>query len=155
MSWTEDWLWPKVDLRRRAQNAIDEGFYAAAFLGGFKFVFGLIFLLAQFSEAVFVGLVSAAIFGGLAFGIYKRSRFCALAALIFFLAQRFLLGTELGVPNLLYTTFFSLLFVNGIRGAFAYRRFGPPANAPSVEESFRAMAKAVPAEEPRAKETES
>ncbi|MBS1840697.1 MAG: hypothetical protein JSS69_02280 [Acidobacteria bacterium] len=142
MSWTEDWLWPKVDIRRKAQNAIDEGFWAAAFWAGFK---GVLALIALLSPAEGFGLtigISAAVYASLAFGIRRRSRIVAVFALIIFIAERLLLGAAMALPNLTLLAFGSLLFANGVRGTFAYHKFPPlPANIPSVEQSFRAMSK--------------
>jgi hypothetical protein len=148
MSWTQDWLWPKVDIRRKAQNAIDEGFWAAAFWSGFKAAMALVVWLSPAEGFALVGGIGAVVYAGLAIGIRRRSRIVAVLALLIFIAERLFIGTSMGVPSLTILAFGSLLLMNGIRGTFAYHRFPPlPADIPSVEQSFRAMANTVPSNE--------
>jgi hypothetical protein len=153
VSWTEDWLWPKVTLRRQAQNAIDEGFWAAAFWSGAKAAVTLIEALRSLDESELVGLFLAGLFAALAFGIHRRSRVAAVSALSFFLVARIFLGTP-AIPWMVL--FLSLLFLNGIRGTFAYHRIPPlAAGLPTVEQSFQAVAKAAPPRETQGEGTKS
>lgn len=140
MSWTEDWLWPKVDLRRKAQNAIEEGFWAACFVSVFAALFALIGFLRDSRFFDVVQLSLALLFGALGFGIRRRSRIAAICALALYILQKTLFGGPFG-PFQVISLLFVLAFLNCIRGAFAYHKFPPlPANIPSVEQSFRAMA---------------
>ncbi|HWY43362.1 MAG TPA: hypothetical protein VNX66_07695 [Candidatus Sulfotelmatobacter sp.] len=144
MSWTEDWLWPKVDIRRKAQNAIEEGFWAASFVAVFAAVWALIGFLRDSRFFDVDQLSFAVLFAALAFGIRRRSRIAAICALCLYVFQRILFWGGIG-PYQAVSFLFVLAFMNCIRGTFAYHRFPPlPANIPSVEQSFRAIAKAVP-----------
>ncbi|HWZ99758.1 MAG TPA: hypothetical protein VN025_18520 [Candidatus Dormibacteraeota bacterium] len=149
MSWTEDWLWPKVDLRRKAQKAIEEGFWAASFVAVFAAVLALIGFLRDSRFFDVVQLSLAVLFGALAFGIRRRSRTAAICALSLYIFQRILFWGPIG-PFQAISLLFVLAFANCIRGTFAYQRFSPlPANIPSVEQSFRAMANTAPSSESR------
>lgn len=145
MSWTEDWLWPKVDLRRRAQNAIEEGFWVACFLSFLYAMWALIGVLRDATINDIEQFGVAALFAALAFGIRRRSRVAAISALILYVLARVAQGWASLSPFQVVSFLFILAFVNCIRGAFAYRKFPAiSANTPSVAESFSAMAAAKP-----------
>lgn len=113
-----------------------------AFWSGFKAALALVALLSPVEGVALAVGISAAVYGGLAFGIRRRSRVVAILALIVFIAERLLLGTAMAFPNLTLLAFGSLLLVNGVRGTLAYHKFPPlPANIPTVEQSFQAFAK--------------
>ena len=150
MSWIEDWLWTKVDLRRRAQNAIEEDFWVACFLSFACAMGALIGVLRDATISDFEQFGVAVLFAVLAFGIRRRSRAAAISALILYVLLRVAQGWTSLSPFQIISFLFVLALVNCIRGTFAYHRFGsPPANVPSVEQSFRAMSQTAPPEEPR------
>ena len=88
MSWFDDWVWLKVDGRRRAQNAIEEGFWAAIFVSGMTALLLLITALKDPEQFAVDEALMVVIFGCIAFGIRRRSRAAALAALILFILGR-------------------------------------------------------------------
>jgi len=142
MSWTEDWIWPKVDLRRKAQNTIEEGFWAACFVAVFAAAFALISVLRDAGSVDFYQPGVAVLFAGLAFGIRRRSRFAAICALCLYVLQRIVFWAPGFGPYQALSLLFVLAFVNCVRGTFAYHRLPPlPPNIPSVEQSFQAFAK--------------
>ena len=61
---------------------------------------------------------------GLAFGIYMKSRVCAVIMLIYFIASKIILMVEAGQPSgLLMTLAFGYLYAQGVFGTFAYHAF--------------------------------
>jgi|ERR1041385_64385 hypothetical protein len=148
MSWIDDWVWLRVDSRRRAQNAIEEGFWAATFVCGMTAVFLLINVLKD-TEQLAVGEVLAVVaFAFIAFGVRRRSRAAALAALILYVLDRVYALVSGVHGNLILPVLITLAFLNAVRGTLAYHRFPPlPANLPSVEQSFKAMGNPSPKSE--------
>ena len=139
----EQW-WPEIRDLESARKAAIQGF-AGAFL---QAVTSLAFAAWTAFKASFFGvnmatfLVAAAIFGAIAIGIFRLSRVAAVAGLVFFLPEPiwWLLHdhsvTDI-VRTLMITIAFELLFINGVRGAFAYRRFmvlEPRAGAPRLNQ---------------------
>lgn len=69
-------------------------------------------------------LLDVALIFGLAFGIYKKSRACAVLMLLYFVASKILLMVEAGKPSgLLMALIFAYCFWQGVAGTFAYHRF--------------------------------
>lgn len=68
-------------------------------------------------------LLDVALVFGLAFGIYKKSRTCAVLMLVYFIAAKILIMMETGK---LHGSIMSLVFIyfywQGISGTFAYHR---------------------------------
>jgi hypothetical protein len=124
-------------LRARVKAAI-QGF-AAAIL---NVVIGLAFAAWAAFKAFFFGLnaaallIAAVIFGAIAIGIWRLSQVAAVAGLVLFLPEViwWLLNdhsvTDI-VRTLISAIVFGLLFVNGIRGTFAYRRLWPGSRMPA------------------------
>jgi len=69
-----------------------------AFWSGFKAALALVALLSPVEGVALAVGISAAVYGGLAFGIRRRSRVVAILALIVFIAERLLLGTAMAFP---------------------------------------------------------
>ncbi len=140
MSWIDDWVWLRVDSRRRAQNAIEEGFWAATFVSGITALFLLITVLKDPDQLTVGEVLGVFVFAVIAFGIRRRSRAAALAAPILFVLGR-IYAVVSGAPwYLLISVLITLAFLNAVRGTLAYHSFPTlPANLPSVEDSFKAM----------------
>lgn len=68
-------------------------------------------------------LLDVALAFGLAYGIHRRSRTCAVAMLVYFIASKIILAIELrqvsGLPLALLIGYF---LVQGVSGTFAYHR---------------------------------
>jgi len=140
MSWIDDWVWLKVDSRRRAQNAIEEGFWAAIFVSAMTAVYLLINALKDPEQVTLGELLGIVLFGSLALGIRYRSRAAALAALILYVLDRVYAISSGAHGNLVLPLLITLTFLNAVRGTLAYHSFPPlPANLPGVEQSFKAM----------------
>jgi len=68
-------------------------------------------------------LVDVALIVGLAFGIYKRSRVCAVTMLVYFVASKILIMVQTEKPTgLVLGLIFGYFFWQGIRGTFAYHK---------------------------------
>lgn len=63
---------------------------------------------------------------GLAFGIYKKNRACAVIIFIYFLLSKAIMFTRLTLPSIISSTFVGLIFAyyyyQGIVGTYAYHR---------------------------------
>lgn len=68
-------------------------------------------------------LVDVALIAALTFGIYRKSRFCAVAMLAYFIISKILIFAESGKPTGLVTALIFLYFyAQGVQGTFAYRK---------------------------------
>lgn len=73
------------------------------------------------------GFIDAALFGGIAFGIYLRNRVCAVAGLLLFIIEKILqlAAFGLGVIGIGIAGFFIVLFLIGVKGTFAFHTLRP------------------------------
>src|SRR5262249_46833014 len=68
-------------------------------------------------------LIDAAFIFGMAFGIYKKSRTCAVLMLIYFIGAKILLMTQAGTTNgIVLALVFLYYFAMGVKGTFDYHR---------------------------------
>lgn len=68
-------------------------------------------------------LTDVALIFGLTFGIYKKSRTCAVLMLIYFIAAKIYLITQTGKPSgLVMAVIFAYYFAMGVKGTFEYHR---------------------------------
>lgn len=76
--------------------------------------------IAGYSAWQFIDVVLVA---ALTFGIYKRSRTCAVSMLLYFIVSKIILFVETGRPNgLLLAIVFTYYYAQGVAGTFAYHR---------------------------------
>jgi hypothetical protein len=135
------WFWPKVSDRKNAQFAITEAFFAAAVVAALTAIFTAVEALKDTAEGLGPeGFVSAIVFAGVGFGIYRRSRIAAVSGLVLYLVGRAYawvkVGPNFGAIPLLVT----LALLNGVRGTFAYHKLPPrPEGLPSLAQSFGAL----------------
>jgi hypothetical protein len=136
------WLWPNVVTRRNASSAIEEAFWVALVVSAFTPVFAVVDLMRTGEWRLgYQRFVDPAFFARVAFGIRRKSRTCAVAALVLYLLSRAYFWIITGSGNLVIPALIALALFHGVRGTFAYHRFSPlPAGLPSVEDSFRAIA---------------
>jgi serine/threonine-protein kinase len=104
---------------------IKHGWVAALFVAGVILVITLVVM----SGTEIIGfsawkLFDVALILGLAFGIYKKSRVCAVLMLVYFIAFKILImaetGRPSGIPMALVIAYF---FWQGVSGTFAYHKF--------------------------------
>ena len=135
------WFWPNVSTRRFAQNAMQEAFWVSAFVSAVTAILTAIsFLGPDESNPSASGFIDSAMFAGLAFGIYRRSRIAAVSAFVLYLAGSIFQFAAHGPAGWILRGLIALALFHGVRGAIAYRNFPTlPANLPSVEQSFRSL----------------
>jgi hypothetical protein len=113
-------LWPQIADHAAAIWTSRQGIIAT---GASSIVTGLTTVLGVFDIA---RLIYAVLFAILAIGIYRMSRAAAVAALAAYLLGRVPVWYSHGFPaNIIELAVFvglTLLFINGIRGTFAYHR---------------------------------
>jgi hypothetical protein len=141
MNLTAAWFWPKVSNRRFAQNAIQEAFWAAVFVSGLTAIFTVISLMRpDETDVTSIGFLNSALFGGLAFGIYNKSRIAALSAFALYMSGTIYQIATHGLAGLLIRGLIALAFFHGVRGTFAYQKLPAlPADLPSIEQSFQSV----------------
>jgi hypothetical protein len=75
-------------------------------------------------------LLDTGLIFGLAFGIYKKGRACAVLMLVYFVASKIILMIEAGKPSgLLVALIFGYYFWQGVVGTFAYQKLKAQANS--------------------------
>ena len=120
-----EWVWPAVDTPESARFAVRQAFWAAIFVCGATTLVVLISAVAaptdprlQFAPSA---LVDAAIFGAIAFGIWKESRAAAVAGLTVYLLEQLYMLTQLAgrPPNFILMAILICGFLGGIRGTWA------------------------------------
>jgi hypothetical protein len=68
-------------------------------------------------------VVDAMLIFGLSFGIYRKSRICAVLLLVYFILNTMVTWAERGVgPGLPVALIFGYCFIQGLRGTFAYHK---------------------------------
>ena len=140
----EQW-WPEIRDLESARQAAIQGFAGAILqaVTALAFAAWTAFKTSSFGVNMATFLIAAAIFGAIAIGTFRLSRVAAAAGLVFFLPEPiWWLFHDHNVTDIVRTLImailFALLFVNGVRGAFAYRRFmvlEPRAGAPRLNQS--------------------
>jgi hypothetical protein len=126
---TTSWLWPSVRTLQSAHKATRRAFWfsvvIAVFTGWFSFLAacGNQWLLGAGVEPW--SLIDAALAAGIAVGLYRHSRFAAVAGLVLGVAS--ILGVMLSPSNyypakLGMPIIFTLALVGAVRGTFAYHR---------------------------------
>lgn len=92
-------------------------------------LFTLAFALAAISGTSIYGytgweLVDAALVFGLAFGIYKKSRICAVATFAYFIGAKIYMMVDAGQPNgIVLAMVFAFFYYQGVMGTVAYHKF--------------------------------
>ncbi len=138
---SERWYWPQFGNVADAEQASNGGFWAALFCGVVTALFATVSVVTH-ASAMGIGAgayVDAALFGLIAWRIRRRSKAFAVAGLCLFVLEKIfqyatqpqfaIVGLALGVVLL-------MLFINGVRGTFAYHRMSsaqPPLPVPADE----------------------
>ena len=117
------WYWEDVSDISGAEKAINGGFWAALIVAC---ITGLVAALALTGTKLLgIGasaFLDAAIFAAIAMGIKRKSRFAAVAGLCMYVLERLYMLQRSGAGGIVMGVIFTLLFVNAVRGAFAYHR---------------------------------
>lgn len=122
---------PAVEVPPEIAKKIRSAWIAACISGAIT----LLLTLVAMSGTALLGLdawslVDVALIFGLAFGISRKSRVCAVLMLGYFVLSKILMMVETGQPSgLLLAVVFGYYFWQGVHGTFAYHRLkaAPPA----------------------------
>ncbi|MDZ4344861.1 MAG: hypothetical protein U1E51_20765 [Candidatus Binatia bacterium] len=112
---------------KKARRAIRNAWIAATVSGIFTVIVALIAVTSDrnpFDDWV-TGweLLSAGATFGLAYGIYRKSRACAVVVLLWYVAQQLLYAIETGrKTGFGLALVFIYFYVQGVRGTFAYQK---------------------------------
>lgn len=118
-----EWLWPSIVDTTTATQASKQGLWACAWCAGATIFF---VVLAQFGAQMLnfdiSALWDAFLFIIIGWGIYKMNRIAAVAGLLLYLLERAYMWSEYGPKNPAMAIFITLMFINSIRGIFAYHK---------------------------------
>ncbi|MGH8025172.1 MAG: hypothetical protein ACREO0_00450 [Pseudoxanthomonas sp.] len=116
---------PVLEVPDDILKKIKHGWVAALFSAGIT----LLVTLIAMSGTDILGfsaweLIDVALILGLAFGIYKKSRTCAVFMLVYFIISKIVLMAESGQPTgIPMALVFGYFFWQGVSGTFAYHKF--------------------------------
>jgi hypothetical protein len=130
------WYWPDVSDQEGAKDAMRLAMWCAILVAGMT---GLFVVFSFFGVRLMgitpAALLDVALFAATAYGLYKHSRFAAVAGFVLFLLEKIYAfvttGSILGVGVL--GVIILIGFLNGVRGAFAYQKLiaaTPPQPSP-------------------------
>ncbi|MEJ2354306.1 MAG: hypothetical protein P8Y62_00125 [candidate division WOR-3 bacterium] len=110
----------------QAKKAIKISWILALVSGGITLIFGIFSKYIQDTVPINANLglvLDALIVFGLAFGIYKKSRICAVIMFVYFLNSqfRFTINSRT-ISNIPLALVFLFYFYQGIRGTFSYHK---------------------------------
>lgn len=124
-----EWIWPAIVDTTTAKKASKQGLWACAWCAGATIVF---VVLAQLGAQLFnfdmSALWDAFLFIVIGWGIYKMNRIAAVAGLALYILERLYMWSEHGPKNPAVAIFITLLFINSIRGIFAYHKLNKAQN---------------------------
>lgn len=120
-------LWPDIDDAASARAASRLGVLGAVLTALWTVVVVTAALLREDPSdpptSVFA-YADAVLFAFLAWGVWRLWRVAAIAALALFLLEQILAATRTGsIVSLILPIFLTLLFISGVRGVFAFRKF--------------------------------
>jgi len=124
--------------QEQAEKAIKNAWGAGIISG----VLTLIVTIVAMAGYDFMGfsvwnLLDVAVIAGLTFGIYRKSRTCAVIMLVYFIGSKFLMWAETkSVSGLPMALVFSWYFFQGIRGTFAWHGSNADAGRPAPQTSI-------------------
>lgn len=117
------WYWEDVSDLAGADKAITGGFWAAIFVAGVTTLFVTLSLAGVHLFGIGLSaLVDAGLFAAIAIGIKQKSRFAAVAGLCLYIIERIYMLKVTGAGGMIMAVFLVLLFINAVRGTFAYHR---------------------------------
>lgn len=122
-----NWFWPDVSNAEEAKKACHVAMWCAIFVAGVTAAVAILAMTgAKMNNLPVDGsaLIDAALFGGIAFGLYRCSRFAGVAGFVLFLIERIYMISKTGPTGggLFLGVFLLLGFLNGLRGALAYHK---------------------------------
>jgi len=119
------WFWPDLSDIDGAKDACRLGMWCAIIVASITALFAVIALLGKsFMGVSPMALVDAVLFGVIAFGIHKYSRFAAVAGFALYLLEKVYAVIQQGpLASGVLGIIFLIGFLNAMRGTFAYHKF--------------------------------
>lgn len=133
------WYWPTFGNVADAVQASNGAFWAAVFCATVTALFATI---SVFTHAGVIGVnassyVDAALFALVAWRIRRRSKVFAIVGLVLFVLEKIFQYTTQPLSTLGFSVFLAIvllfLFINGVRGNFAYHRLTSNADAADMQ----------------------
>jgi hypothetical protein len=131
-----NWWWPDVSTVELAEEATKRGMWAAVVV---SVLIAIIATIAASTGEIRVGnnsinawvFADSAIFAAVAFGLYKRSRFAAVAGLVCFLIEKIdqIASNAVNTGSMFSAIVILLCFVGAVRGTYALHRMKSSTNA--------------------------
>lgn len=115
---------PAIEIPEAIRNQIKSAWVAGCVSG----VLTLAATLVAMSGTPILGLDAWSLFDvglifGLSYGIFRKSRACAVLMLVYFVASKILIIVETGKPNgVVMALVFAYFFLQGVTGTYAYRK---------------------------------
>ena len=133
------WYWPEITDAESARSAAKLARGAALFCAGITLVVTILAImgveLVQKLGVSAWSLLDVALFLAVAWGIHRMSRTAAVFGLILYALERLFMMLESGPKGIIMTVIFTLAFISGVRGTFAYHRYKTRVD-PAVSDTF-------------------
>jgi hypothetical protein len=133
----QSWFWPVITDSESARSAARGARTAAIVCAAVTLIFTLAAMagakLSQGLGLTVLSLVDVFLFGILAWGIHRMSRTAAVLGLLLFVAERLMAGNA--TKGIYLTIVFTLWFISGVRGTFAYHQYKTKGD-PAVSDTF-------------------
>ncbi|HEY2345662.1 MAG TPA: hypothetical protein VGH80_07250 [Xanthomonadaceae bacterium] len=109
-------------------NKIKSAWVAAVVSGSITLVFTIIAVMGYSMMGITsASFIDVALIFGLAFGIHRKSRTCAVIMLLYFVASKILQMEQAGAPRgIVLAVIFTIFFVQGVIGTFKYHSLMAP-----------------------------
>jgi len=121
------------------QEQAEKAIKAAWNAGGISGTLTLIITIVAMAGYEFMGfsawnLVDVAVIAGLTFGIYRKSRTCAIIMLVYFIGSKLLIWSETkSVSGLPMALVFGWFFVQGVRGTITWHSLNAGGDRPALQ----------------------
>lgn len=120
-----EWIWPPIVDSASAQKASKQGIWASAWCAGVTILLVVLGSLGiQMLNFNMWALFDAFIFIVIGYGIDKMNRVAAVSGLGLYLLERIDMWATHDPKNPIIAVIISIMFINSIRGIFAYHKFG-------------------------------
>lgn len=118
-------FWPSITDVVTAKKASQQGYWACLLIAGTT----ILLVVLSFFGIRLLGfdqwaLIDAFLFIVIGWGIYKMNRIAAIAGPALYILERISMGLEYGLKNPIMVIIISFMFINSVRGIFAYHKYG-------------------------------
>lgn len=119
----------------QAEKSIKAAWNAGAISGALTLIITIVAMAGyEFMGFSAWNLVDVMVIAGLTFGIYRKSRTCAVIMLVYFIGSKLLIWSETkSVSGLPMAIIFGWFFVQGVRGTFAWHSLNAGADRPALQ----------------------